>query len=246
MQLHVQSYGSVTSTMDLAIAAAAAGAPEGLVIVADEQTAGRGRRGRRWSSPRGAGLYLSCLLRPGTDEKSSRVVSLITLGAGVAVQEGICQASGLAAELKWPNDVVVGRRKLAGILAEGLGLGSGSQAVVLGIGVNVTRASHPSDVADRATSLEEELGWVVDRWSLQEALLGALDEIYERLRRGEVDDILRAWRDRAPSAHGAAVEWNAPHGIQRGITAGLDASGALMVRTPQAIERVQGGELRWL
>ena len=123
--------------MDVAAATIAAGAAEGVVVVADEQTSGRGRRGREWQSPPGAGLYLSIVFRPSRDAAGARVASLLTLAAGVAVRSGIGRATGLWADLKWPNDLLVGERKLAGILAEGHGIGTDAQAIVVGVGVNV-------------------------------------------------------------------------------------------------------------
>ena len=155
MRLDLRWYPSVTSTMDVAEEAAQAGAPEGLVIVAEEQTRGRGRRGRTWSSPPGAGLYLTVVLRPPFEGEGGMMLSLITLATGVAAREAIGRASGFHPELKWPNDLMVGRRKLAGILAEGLGLGRVDQAVLVGLGVNILSAAYPSDIAARATSLED-------------------------------------------------------------------------------------------
>src|SRR5688500_4222387 len=138
MQLQIRTYGCVTSTMDVALAAVDEGAAEGLVIVADEQTAGRGRRGRPWSSPAGAGLYMSFVFRPPVEALSAPLLAILTLAAGVAVRCAIIGATGLTPELKWPNDVVVGRRKLAGILAEGVGIGTAAQTVILGVGINVS------------------------------------------------------------------------------------------------------------
>ncbi len=241
--------------MDLAGEAADAGAPEGLVIVADEQTAGRGRRGRSWSSPAGAGLYLSFLFRPPADAMSNRLLSLVTLAAGVAVQVAIARACGLRAELKWPNDVMVGRRKLAGVLTEGLAIGTPAQGVVVGVGVNILSAAHPWDIAQRVTSIEAELGRLVARRLILEEILVAVPSAYDRLRRGEADDILRQWREAAPSAHGATVEWKAGAGRSTegtedtgrcGTTAGIADDGALLIRTAAGVERVISGELRWL
>jgi BirA family biotin operon repressor/biotin-[acetyl-CoA-carboxylase] ligase len=237
-------YHSVTSTMDVAEEAALAGGPEGLVIVAGEQTHGRGRRGRSWSSPPGAGLYLTFLFRPPLDVEGL-VLSLITLATGVAARDAITRASGFAPELKWPNDLMVGRRKLAGILAQGLGLGREGQAVLVGLGVNVLSAAHPGEVAARATSLENELGRPVDRSRVLEELLVAVPRGYDELRRGNADDILRAWRLAAPSAEGAAVRWQAPDGLRLGTTAGIDRTGALLVNTERGRERIVGGELEW-
>ena len=119
-RLDVRWHASLPSTMDAALALANDGAAHGVVVVADEQTQGRGRRGTTWASPTAAGLYFSFIARPGT----SQSLSLITLAAGVAVRDGIASATGLAADLKWPNDLLVGKRKLAGILAEGLAVGT--------------------------------------------------------------------------------------------------------------------------
>jgi BirA family transcriptional regulator, biotin operon repressor / biotin---[acetyl-CoA-carboxylase] ligase len=245
MTFDVRWQPSVTSTMDMAADAVQSGGAEGLVFIADEQTAGRGRRGRSWSSPAGAGLYLSIVLRPAADSVvTNRVRSLITLAAGVAVREAIARASGLYCDLKWPNDVVIERRKVAGILAEGFFIGSADQAVVLGVGINVLPAPYPPDVMGRAIALENELGKTVDRAVLFEESLIALATWYGRLRRGDADGILRAWRDAAPSATGARVEW--ADGERRGVTAGVDDEGALLIATADGLERIVSGELRWL
>jgi len=230
--------------MDLATEAVLSGAAEGLVISADEQTAGRGRRGHSWSSPPGAGLYFSLVLRPKSEVGETGTLSLITLCAGIGVREGLLRTSGLATSLKWPNDVMCGPRKLAGILAEGHGIGTASQAIVLGVGVNVLRTAFPPDVAVRATSLENELGHAVDRAVLLRGILASLSAWYDRLRSGDADGILRAWRAAAPSAVGARVAW--ANGERQGVTAGVDHSGALLVISTAGVERVVAGELRWL
>ncbi len=239
LALDVRWHASVPSTMDLAMAEAEKGAAGGLVIGADAQTAGRGRRGHAWSSPVEGGLYYSFLCRP------TRDVSLVTLAAGDAVRRGILQATGLGADLKWPNDLLVGRRKLAGILAEGLGIGGASPAVIVGVGLNVRAAPLPPDVDARATSLESELGRSVDRGPVLAATLEALADRLAALERGGADDILRGWRDAAPSASGARVEWDGPGGRSSGVTAGVDDSGALLVRTAHGVERIVGGDVRW-
>ncbi len=226
--------------------AAEAGAAEGLVIVAETQTAGRGRRGRSWSSPPGAGCYLSLVLRPPLDDRAPQLLSLLTLGAGVGVRDAIEHATGVAAQLKWPNDIVVGRRKLAGILAEGMGIGTAAQTVILGIGINITAGPHPDEVAARATAIEAEGAGAVDRPRLVDETLRRVADAYLRLRRGEADDILRAWRAAAPSASGSPVEWDQGNGGRRGVTAGVDEQGALLVRTAAGLERVIAGEVRWL
>jgi BirA family biotin operon repressor/biotin-[acetyl-CoA-carboxylase] ligase len=245
IRIDLRWYRSVQSTMDLAAEAVQAGVAEGLVICADEQTAGRGRRGRTWSSPAGAGLYLSMVWRPPHDPVGdSRLLALVTLAAGVGVRNAIVAATGLAPQLKWPNDVVMARCKLAGILAEGTALGTPEQAIVVGVGINVRQSAYPPEIASRATSLETELGRRVDRAVLLEELLIALPACYDRLRSGDADDILRAWRDAAPAAHGARVVLSERR--IEGVTAGVDESGALLVDTGKTIERVIAGEVIWL
>jgi BirA family biotin operon repressor/biotin-[acetyl-CoA-carboxylase] ligase len=243
MPLDGRWFPNVGSTMDVVHDEAECGAAEGLVIVAAEQSKGRGRRGRTWSSPAGGGLYLSFLFRPPADETGS--LSLLTLGAGVAVQRAIAHASGLQAHLKWPNDVMVGRRKLAGILAEAVGVGGPAPFVILGVGINVRRSAHPDEIATRVTSLEDELGRVVPDGRVLEEILVQTRQIYNRLRQGGADDILRAWRHAAPSAEGSTVDWRTPQGIRQGISAGIDSDGALLVRTATGVERVVGGEVIW-
>jgi BirA family biotin operon repressor/biotin-[acetyl-CoA-carboxylase] ligase len=229
--------------MDVALEEAERGAAEGLVIVAAEQTKGRGRRGRAWSSPFGGGLYLSFLFRPPADDAQS--LALLTLGAGVALKRAVAQASGLDAQLKWPNDVVIGQRKLAGILAEGVGVGGSAPVIILGIGINLRRAAHPDEIASRMTSLEDELDRVVPDGRVLEEILVQTRQIYGELRRGGADDILRDWRLAAPSAQGSPVEWQTPQGSRHGITAGIASDGALLVRTPVGVERIVGGEVTW-
>jgi len=215
---------------------------EGVVIVADEQTAGRGRRGHTWFSPPGSGLYVSTVLTPGRARVDPvRATTLLTLAAGVAIAEGIEAGTGLDVDLKWPNDLFVGRRKLAGILAEG----SGHAAVILGYGINVAPTAYPPEIAARATSLESELGRTIDRHQLFADTLAALARRYDDLLDGRFDAILDAWRRRAPLASGARVRWTTPSGDRAGTTEGIDDRGALLVRVGDGVERIVSGELVW-
>ncbi|MGE3509477.1 MAG: biotin--[acetyl-CoA-carboxylase] ligase [Vicinamibacterales bacterium] len=237
----------IGSTNDVVSAMAAAGAREGLVVIADAQTAGRGRRGRTWCSPPGAGLYVSLLLTPGrAGSDPARATALLTLAAGVALAQGVEAATGLAADIKWPNDLLVGRRKLAGILAEGLvGGGDDGLQVVLGFGINVRPAAYPSDVSSRATSLETELGRPVDRGLVCAHTLAALSERYDDLLNGRFDAILDGWRRRAPGCHGSRVRWHDAQGMRTGVTAGIDETGALLVQAGDALQRLVAGEVLW-
>jgi len=230
----------VASTNDVAMAAADGGAPEGSVVAANAQSAGRGRRGRSWASPPGAGLYVSAILRP-----PQHVLPLITIAAGVALAEGIEAATGLGPCVKWPNDVYAGSRKLAGILAEH-GSSAAGDHVVVGFGINLRPAAYPPEVAARATSIEDELGRGVDRGLVLAECLAALAHRYEMLRRGVSDAVLGAWRARAAQHMGRTVEWDEERGARRGIAHDIDARGALLVRADDRIVRVVSGEVRWL
>ena len=238
LRVDVRWHDSLPSTMDEASAHATAGAPRGLVVGADRQTAGRGRRGRVWESPAGAGLYFSYVARP--PAHANAALPLLTLAAGVAVREGLQSALGLTTELKWPNDVMIGRRKLAGILAEGLAIGTAAQAVVIGVGLNLRPAAYPPDIAARATSLEDELGRAVDRGHVLAEVLAAVSDRLDTLEH-RPGDILQAWRAASPSATGTRVEWDG----RSGTTAGVDDAGALLVRTALGLDRVIAGELTW-
>jgi BirA family biotin operon repressor/biotin-[acetyl-CoA-carboxylase] ligase len=241
-------FSTIGSTNDVAATLAAGGEHEGAIVLADAQSAGRGRRGHTWFSPPGAGLYVSVVMAPArAREEPERATTLLTLTAGVALAEAVEQATGLRPSIKWPNDLLVGRRKLAGILAEGVSAPSsvGVQSVVLGYGLNVGAASFPPDLGDRVTSLESELGRGIDRAAVCAATLAALAERYDDLLDARFDAILDAWRARAPGSVGARVSWDAPHGRQSGTTAGIDDRGALLVRTGSQIERIVSGEVRW-
>ncbi len=238
LALDVRWHASVPSTMDVAAGLASAGAEHGVVVGADQQTAGRGRRGHVWESPPAAGLYFSFIARPPLPANGS--LPLLTLAAGVAVRDGILAAVGWAPQLKWPNDVMAARLKLAGILAEGLAVGTSAQAVVIGVGLNLLPTAYPPEVAARATSLEAELGRAVDRGQVLAAILAALSDRLAMLARSP-GDILQAWRAASPSATGTRVAWDG----RTGTTAGIDDSGALLIRTSAGVQRVIAGELSW-
>jgi BirA family biotin operon repressor/biotin-[acetyl-CoA-carboxylase] ligase len=237
--LNVQWSASLDSTMDAVSAVADAGGPAGYVLVADEQTAGRGRRGHEWSSPPGAGLYCSYLHRP------QGQVELVTLAAGVGVRQGVLGATGVDAHLKWPNDLLIGRRKVGGLLAEGSRVGTRDATVIIGIGINLRPAAHPPEVETRATCLEAATGAPVSRGDVLAAVLEGVCDALAHLEAGRGSDILQSWRAASPTAVGTPVEWSEAAVARRGVTAGVDQSGALLVKTPSGLERVVGGELRW-
>jgi BirA family biotin operon repressor/biotin-[acetyl-CoA-carboxylase] ligase len=179
----VRFFDELGSTNSELVEDARAGAPEGLVIVADHQTAGRGRLGRTWSAEPGTALLVSALLRPPLPISE---VPVVLMAAGLAACDGVEAAAGFRPKLKWPNDLVVGDRKLAGLLAERDG-----EALVVGVGCNVNWDGFPPDLADAATSCNLEAGHPVDRDRL---LTAFLDGFAAMLARG--DDVLGEYRAR--------------------------------------------------
>jgi BirA family biotin operon repressor/biotin-[acetyl-CoA-carboxylase] ligase len=246
-------FNTIGSTNDVALALAAGGDAGGAVVIADEQTAGRGRLGRRWFSPPGSGLYVSTVLQPAAARADpQRATGLLTLAAGLALAEAIEAAAGLRVDIKWPNDLVVARRKLGGILAEAVGVERGPApqggvaSVVLGYGINVRSTAYPSDLGDRTTSLETAVGRPIDRATMCAETLAAVSRRYRDLLAGRFDAILDGWRSRAPGSCGARVTWSTPSGPATGVTAGIDDRGALLVQVGDHLETIVGGEVTWL
>ena len=242
-------FSVVSSTNDVALRLAAAGADDGTTVLAATQTAGRGRHGRQWFSPSAAGLYFSVVMR-------GLQSAPVTLMAGVAVAEGIRAATGVPVELKWPNDVVlpisgrqdgsVGYAKLAGILAETSRTDGIADAVVVGIGINIERAEYPPALAPRVSSLRVESDVPVDRAGVLVESLAALSYWRQVLAAGAVRRVLARWRELAPTSSGATVAWSAPGGRQQGVTEGIDDDGALRVRSGSRVQRLVAGDVTWL
>jgi BirA family biotin operon repressor/biotin-[acetyl-CoA-carboxylase] ligase len=230
------------STNDHLKQRARAGAVEWTVVLADAQTAGRGRQGRRWSSPPG-NLYLSVLLRPAPPSARWSVLPLV---AGLAVAEGLA-AEGLEASLKWPNDVMVSGRKVGGILAEATSGGEGLESVVLGVGVNVAvrPPDLPPEVASAVTCVAEELARAVDRTSVAAAVLARLTVWYHALAREGPQVVQAAWRARAVPWWGRAVEAQSGGRRVRGIARDVDEGGALILELEDGTRAVlHSGEVR--
>ena len=246
-------YDAVSSTNDVAERAAASGAPHGTVVAADFQEAGRGRMGRSWFSPSGAGLYVSVVIRPselqpGMGAGSVSAAASVTLTAGVALAEALRASTGIDAAIKWPNDLVIGRRKVCGILAEAAAGAGGLHHVILGYGINVLPAAYPRDIADRATSIETELGRAVDRAAVFAESLACLGERLRELAAGGFPAILDRWRSLSPSSVGHRVQVVSGSGWAEATTAGIDRDGALLVRAGGATDsprRVVAGEVIW-
>lgn len=250
----VRYFARIGSTNAEALRWAEAGAPDLAVVAADEQTAGRGRQGRSWFTPPGAALAFSLVLRDPPDENpaasgqaSGRLARLTALGA-LAVSQALQQAYDLPAQIKWPNDVLVERRKVCGILAESQWLGNRLTATVLGIGLNISPASVPAEaeLIYPASCVEAAAGRKVNRWQLLRQVLENLLAWRSRL---ETPEFLRAWEQRL-AFKGEQVyiyQGTAAQGPpdQQGILIGLDAEGCLKIRGQTGeVHTLCSGELR--
>ena len=223
---------------------AKAGAPEGLCIVAREQTHGRGRQGRSWVSPRDAGLYFTVTLRPTLDLETW---PLITLATAVAVSEALRESCKLRTDIKWPNDILFDDRKLCGILAETVETSAG-MACVVGIGLNLTAESFPPELEDRATSIASATGQLVDRASLFTVLLQRFSHRYEALLKTNGPAlVVRDWAWASSFANDRQVRVDTGSEVFTGRTCGLEADGALRVETPdRRIRIVRAGDVQSL
>jgi BirA family biotin operon repressor/biotin-[acetyl-CoA-carboxylase] ligase len=243
----LRRFASVGSTNTLLLEAAATGAAEGTVYVADEQMAGRGRGGHGWHSASGDGLYVSALVRPQVRLSHALLLSLAT---GVAAWQAVHEVAGVEADLRWPNDLMVGRKKLGGILVETAVEPGGDPLLryaVVGVGINVHHAAFPPDLAALATSLALESRLPPSRGPLLLALLRALDMELTRLESGaEGDALMRRFAERSTWVRGKRVSVPEQDGYT-GTTAGLDAHGYLQVDADDGTRRtVMSGGVREL
>ncbi|HEY6232720.1 MAG TPA: biotin--[acetyl-CoA-carboxylase] ligase [Pyrinomonadaceae bacterium] len=228
-------FESLPSTNLEAARLAAEGADEGLCVLAREQTAGRGRLQRQWISPKDAGLYFSIVLRPRFEQSAW---SLLTLMAAVAVHDVLLDACGVEADIKWPNDLLVNEKKICGILAETVETPAG-RAVVVGIGINLTRHSLPENLPVEATSVETVNGRTDQFEILPAALIAALGKYYVMLNEPEGrEKILQAWRMRSSYPEGKVVRVIESGQSFVGTTRGLEGDGALRVETSDGKIRV--------
>lgn len=238
----VRVFTETTSTNDIIEKLARDGVAEGSVVFAETQTRGRGRMGRQWHSPTGSGLWFSVLLRPRLRPSAA---TQLTVVSAVAVARAIERETGLRPDIKWPNDIMFGQKKVAGILLElGAELDRIRHATLgIGIDVNVDPAELPAEVREVATSLRSELGRVVDRASLATAVLRELDHLYQRLGDGDFHEIGDEWMRRC-STLGRRVVIHIGDRRVTGRAEALDDEGALLVRTEfGTIERIIGGDV---
>jgi BirA family biotin operon repressor/biotin-[acetyl-CoA-carboxylase] ligase len=239
-QIHV--FRSTTSTNDVVDKLARDGVAEGAVVFAESQTAGRGRLGRHWVSPANKGLWLSVLLRPTfLPQEATR----LTVAAVTALARTVRHETGVTPEIKWPNDLLVRGRKVAGVLTEMNAELDRIHHVVLGIGLNANQTSRdfPPDLQKLATSLRLEIGRPVRRAELAVAILRELDRDYARVCAGQFEALADEWESLCTTL-GRQVKIVVGERTLHGRAEALDAEGALLVRTEFGrLERVTGGDV---
>lgn len=246
--LRIHGFLSVDSTNREALDLARGGAPGGSLVCAEEQSAGKGRTGRSWFSPRGTGLYASLVVRPARDRERWPLLAHV---AAVSLYDAISACVvGMAArrldiDLKWPNDVLLGGRKCAGILLESLPAGEGAPAVVVGVGIDVHPGSVPAELEGEAVTVDEMAGRAVPRRLLLVTFLYHFQKGYRAFEAGDDAGILEGWKARSSMWDGAPVWILEGEGRRAAVTSGLDETGALLVRTEAgALETVIAGDIR--
>lgn len=231
-------YKVIDSTNTVAKALARAGAAEGTMVIADEQTMGRGRLGRQWLAPAGTSLLFSLIFRP--DLEAARVQGL-TMVCGLGIRQAIRELTSLPAQLKWPNDILVHGRKAGGILTEIGSTGQHLDYVVVGIGLNVNLDASLLPVEFHATSISQELGQPVSRVQLLQQILWRIEERYVALCTGKWP--LTEWAN-ALETLGKWVEVHTIQGTWRGIAEAVDDEGALLLRLENGhVKRVLEGDI---
>jgi len=240
---HIHHYYRAGSTNTLALEAAADGAPEGSVFLAEQQTAGRGRGNNQWHSAESTGIYCSVILRPALPPSD---VLVLSLAAGLAVQSAIQEIdSRVLPDLKWPNDVLIQGKKFCGILAEMSAEATRVRHIIVGVGLNVNQVSFPDDLEQTATSLLQATGTEWSRVEVCAALLKSLDREYQDLLENPEShvEILRRFEEHSSTARGRQVRIEENGGFE-GVTEGLDPRGFLRVRTREGMRTIYSGTVR--
>jgi BirA family biotin operon repressor/biotin-[acetyl-CoA-carboxylase] ligase len=215
------------STNAVAMRLGEQGEPHGALVLAEEQTAGRGRIGHKWHSEKTNGIYMTVLLRPAV---SPQQAPLITLLAGLAVRDAVVEQTDLVPDLRWPNDLLLGKKKFCGILTEMNAEPDQIHFVVVGIGINVNHARLPEDLAPIATSLRIETGRTHSRLELVARLLRHLDSYYNRFLNDGAESIVARFSEVSSYARGKRVRISTPTETFTGVTDGLEPGGVLRVR----------------
>lgn len=242
MLMNLVVLGRCASTMDEARALAAAGAADGTVVVADEQSRGRGTKGRLWHSPPGFGLYASIVVRPRPGE-SAAAMRLLPLAAGLAARDALREACGAEVRLKWPNDLVHGHRKVGGVLCESVSADGEFRYAVAGFGINLDHAEtdFPPELRDSAASLRTIGAAPCGRDEVLRSLVGAFAARAGMLREGRARELLRDYETGLAFVPGDRIVVTTARGRTRGVFLGLDETGGLRLGPPPETAESGGG-----
>jgi len=223
---HIYHFFKVDSTNNVALRLSHDGEPHGAVVVAEEQTGGRGRLGRTWHSEKTSGIYLTVLLRPKIPPVQA---PLVTLLAGLAARDAVAEQTGFCPDIRWPNDLLLNGKKFCGILTEMHAEPDRVHFVIVGIGINVNHARMPEELVPIATSLRMESGRTYSRLELLAKLLRQLDRYYNQFTAEGPGAILERFAEVSSYARGKRVRISTPTETYLGTTAGLESNGLLRV-----------------
>jgi BirA family transcriptional regulator, biotin operon repressor / biotin---[acetyl-CoA-carboxylase] ligase len=237
---------TTASTMKDAAALATRGEPHGTVVIAEEQTAGMGRNGHSWHSGSSGGLYLSIILRL---PLAPDALPVLTMALGLATQRAVDDVAGVACDLRWPNDLLLNEKKLAGILVQTTNVQAADApatrgALIAGIGVNVNQTDFPHDIRSIATSLRIETAREHSRDEVLDRIVAESLNYASLLADRGKGPILEQFEARSSYARGRPVEVEVADRIITGVTTGLDVNGFLLVQTPDGIETIVAGGVR--
>jgi len=238
----IRVFQETTSTNDIIEKLARDGVKEGVVVFAESQTKGRGRLGRKWISPPAKGLWFSVLLRP---DLRPQAATQLTVATATALARAIRRQTNLSPEIKWPNDILIGERKVAGILTELSAELDHVKYLILGIGVdvNLSASEFPVELRKIATSLKIETGRAVNRADLATAILEELDADYARICSGQFESVAAEWEEQCATI-GRNVAIRIGDRAIQGRAESLDSDGALLLRTEHGrLERIIGGDV---
>ncbi len=240
----VYHYKELASTNTTALQLAQEGETEGTLVLADTQSAGRGQGAHQWYSPPGIGLYFSIILRP---ELTLSAICALTLSVGIATAQTLSKLSGIEVYVKWPNDLILRDKKIGGILLEAVSKAEQVKHLVVGIGININQniQQFPPELQGLATSLHAETGIIFDRSNVLEQLLIKIEETYFLFMRQGLKVLIPQF-DQMDYLYGEEIQVSTPNGLVQGESAGIDETGALLVRLPgtTTLKRIISGSVQ--
>lgn len=235
----IYTFETIDSTNNCAKTVANVDAPEGVIVIAEEQTAGRGRLGRTWQANAGENLTFSVLLRP---KAASEAMNLLPLFAAVATAEAIASVTNLNVECKWPNDLLIGKKKVGGILIEGSVKSGTLEYVVLGFGINVNQVQFSADLKEKATSLKLESNQEIDRAKLFKEIVRTLEEKYKTTVKTGFQSVIPSWLEHSRIIN-QPIALSQQGNVIMGIVSGLSKDGGLVLQTNGSKQTFYAGDV---